>query len=107
MIRPNKVAPDTGYSGERAYSEAAYRAALDALQGHIEIAHKVGEDLATIAKLFRLLWDYSGGCRGDDAEELLADLIEERGAKLTDLKMEAIRMMETALITTPSAEASR
>ncbi|BBF92909.1 hypothetical protein [Blastochloris tepida] len=107
MIRPNKVAPDTGYSGERACSEAAYREALDALQGHIEIAHKVGGELAAIAKLFRLTWDCARRSGSDATEELLADLIEERGAHLVNLGGRAKRAMEHLLAFAPGAEVSR
>ncbi|NJL08490.1 MAG: hypothetical protein HC829_03490 [Bacteroidales bacterium] len=107
MIRPDKVVPDTGYSGEHAALDAAYREALDVLQEHIEIAHKVGGDLAAIAKLFRLSWDYAGRGGSDDTEEMLADLIEERGAQLVNLGGRAGRAMDQLLAFAPSAEASR
>lgn len=107
MSIKSKVAPDTGYSGEHAALDAAYREALDALQGHIEIARKVGGELAAIAKLFRLTWDYAGRGGSDATEELLTDLIEERGAQLVNLGGRAGRAMEQLLAFAPSTEASR
>jgi hypothetical protein len=105
MMGRVQARPDEGY--ESAASDATYREALETLQGHIEIAQKVGDDLASIAKLFRLIWDLAGHGSHLDAEEFLADLIDERSAKLSNIEAEAHRTMDQLSATISGQEASR
>jgi hypothetical protein len=96
--------PDEG--NKQAPTDAASDA-LDTLQGHIEVASKVGAELASIAKLFRLSWDYSGNGGSNDAEEFLVDLLEERGVQLVNLGGEAVCAIGELSKTISSAEVSR
>lgn len=81
--------------------------ALDALQGHIEVASRVGAELASIAKLFRLSWDYSRSGGSDAAEEFLVDILEERGVQLVNLGGEAVCAIGELSKTISNAEVSR
>lgn len=96
--------PDEGY---KQTPKDAASDALDTLQEHIEVVSKVGTELASISKLFRLFWDYSGNGGSDAAEEFLAYILEERGTQLADLGGKAERAIGELSKTISNAEVSR